>query len=237
MAVIAGVNVGNLFHTAPATGWFDAKRLNAYVSGFALNRKFNEVDAKYMGVGIGGQYRLFEAQNWLGRSVKWTGLEVGAGILYTKLQANANVSLNGNYKANSNGTDYNVTVAGTNALFNANVKTFTVPLEVSTGLRLFYVLKLVGGLGVDLNFGKTEGEGHLASATGTVSADDGFPPNPDFTANPDFSVSGSEGPSLLNARVFIGPHIEFGVGSVFVNIQKSLFQKTIALNTGLNLFW
>ena len=235
LAAIIGANIGNVFHMHEGE-YFNPKLLDVYLSGFALNKTFSKIDAKYFGVGAGAQYKIFAPKNLGSRLVRWTGLDLGAGLLYTKLNLNASVDLAGNYPVDYAGTTYNVNVpAQTAAPFVARVKTFTVPLEASTGIRFLYFLKFVAGLGVDLNFGKTEGEGTLVNPSGQPVTGSGT--GGTISATPNFNIDGSQGPSLVTARIFAGPHLEFGVGSIFINVQKGIFQRTLAVNSGLNFFW
>jgi len=230
-AVIFGFNLGNVFKM-DKEGWIDPTKLNLYASGFALNKKFGDVDTDYMGFGVGGQYQLMDEVSWAGKSVKWTGVEVGAGILYSKLDVDGVVSLNRTYSTTAAGTTYTGTMTS-NALLNAKVSTLTMPLEISTGMRFLYFLKLVGGMGVDINLGKSEGSGRL-SDNSTVTVNGG---GESVDGDPNLSLNGSEAGDLLNLRVFAGPHIEFGVGSIFVTVHRSLLENALAVNSGVNFFW
>lgn len=230
-AIVAGFNLGNVFGMESG-GLIDPTKLNLYASGFALNKKFGDANTDYMGFGVGAQYRLFNDTNWLGRSIKWTGLDLGVGILYSKLDVDATVSLNKTYTTTVGGTTYNGVVTSS-ALLNAKVSTLTMPIEVSSGIRFLYFLKLVGGMGVDVNLGNTEGSGSLTDTSSVTVSGGGNT----IIGAPSLDVNGDEAGDILNLRVFAGPHIEFGVGSVFVNVHKSLLENAVAVNTGLNFFW
>ncbi|MEZ4815105.1 MAG: hypothetical protein R3A80_07860 [Bdellovibrionota bacterium] len=228
-AIVFGANVGRLFGSEG--GAFDLSKLNVYLSGFALNKKFGDVDTDYMGMGIGAQYRLMDGTNFT-RLIRWTGLDVGAGLLYSKLKLDALINLNKTYTVTSGGNTYNAPFTG-NADFDANVSTIMLPLEVSSAIRFFYFLKFVAGLGVDINMGKTDASGRLTNSSLTADAGGGN----DVTGTATFDINGSGSPKVANARVFFGPHFEFGVGSIFVNVHKSLIENAVAVNTGLNFFW
>jgi hypothetical protein len=233
-ALIAGANVGRLLGSQPG-GRIDLNRLKVYLSGFALNKKIGDVTADYFGLGLASQYRVFEETNWLGRSLKWTGLDIGFGILYSRLDMDATVNLNKAYSVQNGGNTYTGTFAGS-ALFNAKVSTLVMPIEVSTGLRIAYFLKLIAGLGVDVNLGKTTGYGTLSSNSLDVEQTGGGG-GPEITSTAAMDVNGSSAGDILNVRIFAGPHIEFGIGSIFVNVNKSLLENAISANTGVNFFW
>lgn len=231
-ALVAGINVGGLFGFEE--GFIDPNKLRLYLSGFALDKKFGDVNAKYFGAGISAQYRLMDEKSLGANAVKWTGLDLGAGLLYSTLEMDATLNLNKSYTSEVSGQTVVATLSNTSALLSADVSTFSIPLEVSTGLRLFYFFKLIAGAGVDLNFGKTKGSGSLAPGAAMTATVNGAP---GVSGTPEFTLDGSEGPDFANLRVFAGPHFEFGVGSVFVNVHKSLLENAVAVNTGLNFFW
>ncbi len=230
-AIVFGFNLGNVFGMESG-GLIDPTKLNLYASGFALNKKFGDVNTDYLGFGVGGQYRLMDEVSWAGNSVKWTGLEVGAGILYSKLDVDGVVSLNRTYTTSLGGTTYTGTMTS-NALLNAKVSTLTMPIEVSSGIRFLYFLKLVGGMGVDVNLGKTEGSGRLSDNSQVTVSGGGD----SVDGDPNLAINGNEAGDILNLRVFAGPHIEFGVGSIFVTVHRSLLENALAVNSGVNFFW
>lgn len=231
-AIIAGINVGGLFGFDK--GFIDPSKLRVYLSGFALDRKFGDVNAKYFGMGLAGQYRLIDEKTLGAKSIKWTGVDVGAGILYSTLDVDASINLDKTYSTTVNGETVNATFTNTRALLQADVNTISIPLEASTGLRLFYFLKLIAGFGLDLNFGETKGTGSLAAGSGFTGTTGG---GGTMAGVPEFSLNGSDGPDFANIRLFAGPHIEFGVGSIFVNVHKSLLENAVAVNSGVNFFW
>ena len=228
-AIVAGVNLGNLIGSEG--GVFDLSRLDLYASGFALNHKFGKVNADYLGFGFGGQYKLLRGTKWT-PLIRWTGLDVGANILYSKLKIDADVPLDNTYTTTNTGVTYTTNYSGS-ANFKADIGTIALPIDVSTGIRFFYFLKVVGGVGLDFNLGNLKASGDISNTT--VSASDGGA----NTVNGDatFDINGTSIPKLVNARVFLGPNFEFGIGSFFVTLQKSLLENAIAVNSGLNFFW
>ena len=228
-AIILGLNANNFFKAS----WLEAHPLNFYLAGFGLNRSFKEVNAKYFGAGIGLQYKIFNEKNWGSKSFKWTGLDLSTGFMYSKLDVGATIPLDDSFTVESNGTPFDVTVSNASALLNANVKTLSVPLEVSSGVRILYTLKLIAGIGADISLGSTSGNGSLSPGN-TISAVNGAD---GMNAVGELALDGSKGPDFINPRFFLGPQIEFGVGSVFATLHKSLNKNAIAVNSGVNLFW
>ncbi len=228
-AIILGLSAKNFL----SASWLESHPLNIYLAGFGMNRNFNEVTAKYFGAGVGIQYKLISEKNWGRRSLKWTGIDLSTGFMYSKLDAAAAIQLDDTFQSETGGTTFDVSVSNASALLNAKVRTFSIPLEASTGVRLFYLLKLIGGIGADLSFGSTSGTGSLSPGN-TISALNG---GNGISAEGQLSLDGSQGPDLINPRFFFGPQIEFGFGSVSATLHKSLSKNAIALNSGVNLFW
>jgi hypothetical protein len=228
-AIILGLNAKNLFNIS----WLETHPLNIYLSGFGMNRNFKEVTAKYFGAGIGIQYKIISEKSWGAKSLKWTGLDLSSGFIYSKLDAGASISLDDKFTVDSNGTTFDVTVSNAAALLNANVKTFSIPLEISSGVRLLYTLKLVGGVGADISLGSTSGTGSLSPGNSINASKAGNGMN----AVGELNLDGSKEPDFINPRFFFGPQVEFGVGSVFATLHKSLNKNTIAVNSGINFFW
>jgi hypothetical protein len=229
-AILLGLSASNFVNSS----WIKDHPLNFYLSGFSIQKNLDKVDAKYMGAGLGVQYKLINEKNWGARSLKWTGIELGSGIMYSKLDIAASIPLNDNFSVDNSGTSLDVSITDASALLNANVKTFSIPLELSTGLRIAYLLKIVGGVGADISFGKTLGTGSLSSGNKITAVNAG---NGITDATGELDLNGSQSPDIINPRFFFGPHIEFGFGSVFANLQKSLSKNVVAVNGGLNLFW
>jgi hypothetical protein len=231
-AVVLGANFGRLIGSEGG-GAFDPTKLNIYLTGFKVDKKFGDINAAYTGFGAGAQYRLIDPKSWT-RLVKWTGLDVGAGLLYSKLKVDALINLDKTYSTTYQGNPATAAYTG-NALLNADVSTMAIPLELSSGIRFLGFLKFIGGLGVDLNLGNTEAKSSLNNSSISANYDAGGPQTANGTA--EFDVNGDSAPKFANLRVFAGPHIEFGVGSIFMNLHKSLLENAIAVNAGLNFFW
>jgi len=100
-AVVVGTNLGNLLNMDG--GIINLRKLNVYLSGFGINKSFAHIDAKYFGVGAGAQYQIMRGANLAGKGVKWTGIEVGSGLLYTRLYVHGNIPLNKTYTATVGG--------------------------------------------------------------------------------------------------------------------------------------
>lgn len=225
-SAILGFNPGSVTTSPWLWGKVDPSRMRIYLSFLSNDRDFDDVNAKMKNFGIVGQYRIV-AERSVGLSVlKWGGVDVATGLKYSNLELGYSTEINESFEAEGQGIS-----ADGPAVLAANSKNFSIPLEVSTSARLLYVLNLVGGLGADLNFGKT-----TASATFnpeiTSDSDDA---NADGTGTA--NVGSDSSPAFVNMRAFFGTQFEFAIGSLYLNIQKSLNSGVWGTNVGLNFFW
>lgn len=225
-AITAGLNFGNVF------GISSLERLRVYANFMSYGMDFDEYEFKTSTFGLYAQYRLMESRSLA--IVKWTGLDVGVGLQKSNMEFEFNQKLNEDFAENVGDGALNGNYGG-DAKISADVSTFTMPIEVSTGVRLLYLLKFVGGMGMDLNLGNLTGKGNLenssfsANYTGTGGGT--------VTGDAILDVDGESDSAVQNFRGFLGLHLEYGIGSIFVQMQKSFSNDTLGINTGLNFFW
>jgi len=104
--------------------------------------------------GIGANYQIFQPRS-LGLSIlKWRGLSVGTGILYSGIETrlvldNALKQVSYDYGGNTLTMEPGLTLG-------TNTKIVTIPFDVTTSIRLLWVLNLNLGFGLDFMMGKTD---------------------------------------------------------------------------------
>ena len=230
-----GANMGQFFSSSD-DDWFQWDRLSLYLSFMTYSQTFSELDLSYTSFGLTGNYRLIEDQSIGAGTMKWTGIDIATGLRYSSLEADAEIRVNDTFDTDISGSSQVATTTYNGlAKINADVGVVSMPIEASTGIRFFHFLKFIGGLGVDLNFGSTSGKGNIDNtSTVNINVSGG---GGSASARPEFELSGEEGPAFASLRAFTGVHLEFGVGSVFANVHKSVFDSSIAANAGLNFFW
>ena len=196
-SVMAGLSLAK-FHL-PALGPVDPKRITLFVNYFGYSNEtlVSSLAIKTNTFGLHAQYKVVEGKNIGGLGLlNWggvaftTGLDVSSNSLTYKVGQSIT--------ATSSGQTYTWT-PNSNSTLVLEANSFTIPLEVSTSIRLAYILSLFAGAGVDLNFGKSTIAANLngpvtgAGVTGTASA----------------SLIGgeSQNPSFGHVRVFAGPQL------------------------------
>jgi hypothetical protein len=225
-ALVLGVNPG-AFTQGSWFGIIDPTRLRTYLSFMSLKRDVGDASVEFTNFGAVGQYRIIPEQSLGMNVVKWNGVDVSAGLRYSKMKFVLTQTVSETQDVEGGGE---MEISGPITV-GADVGVFTVPLEASTSVRLLYVLNLVGGAGADINFGSSKAIANLDADIDIT----GVGANP--TAEGALDLGGSAGPTIMNLRAFGGLQFEFAIGSLYATVQKSLTASVWGVNTGLNLFF
>jgi hypothetical protein len=112
---------------------------------------------------------------------------------------------------------------------NFNLNTFTIPLEVTTSVQLFYFMNLTFGLGADIGFGNTR-----LDVDGIVdSRFENMPASLSYTeANMSVDMGGQTSPSLINPKIMSG--IGFSIGPVVIDIPFSYYPLVNGFSFGIS---
>lgn len=202
-SVLVGMNVGML--GMKSLGPIPTDRLKVYLSGMMLSLPINQITLGFTNFGLAGQYKIVPGAGAV--LFGWGGMDVTAGLQYSRSTASYSSSINLNQTTDLGGgesvtmayaSDYTIGVASTN---------FTIPLEVSTNVSLLYMFGLYAGMGVNLNFGNA---GTFGTASGPVTATytGALPgvPSPLYTAtaNLNMDVEPRAAAPIFGAKFFAG---------------------------------
>lgn len=147
LAVMVGLNLKK----------WDLPKWSLYANGFYRKGSTDELRGGITSAGAHVQYRLIDAADTDGASkaVRWIGLSVTSGIELTRW----------NLETKSGGieTDLDVIGTGENAdvvlnsvgQFDLTSTATTIPIEVTTGLRLAVLATVYAGVGTDITVGKS----------------------------------------------------------------------------------
>lgn len=156
-SVMGGVNLG-VFKMLPAFGPIDLKKLSVYVHGGGFNFsdiiKQDGVTAKSSQFGFHAKYKIIDPKSLGFGLLNWGGLDFLTGLTFASNSLTYQKSFDEQSTGSGTVTDPQIKIkpAGTIGITNNAI---AVPFEVSTSVRLLYILSLFGGAGIDLNFGKT----------------------------------------------------------------------------------
>lgn len=177
-ALLIGGNMHNLGVSNFAG--LDAKRLNLYVNfmSFAHDQNLTgalgyDSEAKVGSKTIGFKF-LYQ---WLPikdyKYVSWGGLKLHWGYQYNESKFLFERDLDEVVDFSNGQQNFNGRLQG-RPEFKVDVNTHTIPLEISTDIRILKFLSFFGGAGVNFNLGKAKGSGEAdIGATPLVCTDGG----------------------------------------------------------------
>ncbi len=137
-------------------------RWTLFASGFYQNgstgASTDTLDGSITSAGAHAQYRLIEPESTGGTAtvVRWLGLDITSGLEYTRWK------LSGRNFSRSFALDGNQATLAATGSFDLGTNAVTVPIEVTTGLRLALIASVFIGVGIDLTAGKTNLTGKLS---------------------------------------------------------------------------
>jgi len=174
--------------------------------------------------------------------LKWRGLQVGSGIVYYKTVAEMTLEVDPVATPVSIDPDGAGPVAAqaTNLFLDPTIVAeitssgFKIPVDLITGIRLFWIANLSFGLGVDMNFA---GSSDIAlKADGTTYVGDELTAVGAVVTPGDVKVSGGtdgDGADMFRLRAMAG--IGFGLGPLKIDIPFTYYFDGTGLGTNIGL--
>ncbi|MCX7633160.1 MAG: hypothetical protein N2Z22_07505 [Turneriella sp.] len=180
----------------PALGFLDPKRLTVFVSfmTYSNNSLIESLEVKTNSVGLHAQYKLIKGIN-VGKIgiLNWGGIAFTTGINTSSNSLTFKVGQK--IDTNLGAVTYTWT-PDNNSKLTLEANSYSIPLELSTSVRLLYILSLFGGAGVDLNFGNATISANLNGPV-TNSANS-------TTGSASLNLSQTANPSPVHLRFFAG---------------------------------
>ena len=135
-------------------GVFGFDPLMVFGNWFKGSSSFGQLDGSYQNWGLHGQLRLLGPSRKMSATkmlVRWGGIAITSGADYSHLSLSKSTSISSTMDVIP-GAPVTVTSTG-NLIFTVEQTTWSVPLEVTTSLRLLSLLTVYGGLGFDWQLG------------------------------------------------------------------------------------
>jgi hypothetical protein len=247
IAAVGAVTLGLSFKNLPKLPipFIDSSRARGYLSFFSKSQTITPDSPAAPSLTLGmttfaahGQYKLLEAKSIGLGMLKWNGVELTGGIRYTKSTVEASQSMSGLQTAPTAITSpviTDVTAGFTgDAVVGINSKVFSIPIEVSTAVRLAHVLGIFMGLGTDFNFGGASSD--LTINSPIVIADSANILN-GVSAQADALLNAKGSPGLLNVKYFGGVQFEVLAVAISLQLTGSLTNSAKGVNVGAKAFW
>lgn len=182
----------------PQIGPIDLKKLTIFANfyGYSNDSLISGLAIKTSAFGLHAQYKFIDGKNIGGIGVlNWGGVAFTSGFDVSSNTYTYKVGQK--ISVPSGGLTYDWTTNSTSSL-SLESSSFSIPLEVSTNVRLVYILSLFAGAGIDLNFGKS---------TIAANLDGPLTVNGVAAGNAKLTASEEKGPSFGTLRFFAGPQI------------------------------
>jgi hypothetical protein len=157
--------------------------------------KYNYMYFKFDGICAGGMlnYQIVSPKSPPVKFILWRGLSIGTGLLWQR----NNTLLK--YKATPlSGGGY---VVQPELRMFIKTESYVIPLEISTAVRLFWVLNIHAGLGIDFAMGSSRLN---YSSMGTIAG------NGTAGIYSVYGKQGGNGPTKFLPKIFCGPGLNFG---------------------------
>ncbi|MCF8059564.1 MAG: hypothetical protein K9K67_09725 [Bacteriovoracaceae bacterium] len=211
---------GDLFGSS--IGPLDMKRTAFYGYFMSLDAPTTDgLDGDSTSMGFHLRYKLIGGGGAGLGVFDWGGIDITTGIERAAMSIKFVKGITETVTSNGATASFNGT-----ATVGADITTYTIPLEISTNFRLFYVASIFGGLGMDLSFGKAKS---VASLTGDISVTGGG------TGVASLDLGSEESPSLFAMRAFTGIQFNLTALKAFILLNKGIANDSLGLALGIRL--
>lgn len=234
--------------------WVDRLRVNAKFGYFNLpyGTIADEVSFRSMTIGVGADYQIVETRSVLAGVLRWRGVSLGTGLNYQTNSTAIQLTIeDDSLSIPVTQTDLGVTVPGApetlgNLVLSPEVEaeilssSWSIPLEVSTGLRILYILDVNIGAGVDLALGRSElslGAGSEIDFEPAAGVDES-----QLAVDPgsaDLGISEENNPQFLRPRLTAG--VGFNLGPVKLDVPMMYYLDvdgpTAMVGVNLGIVW
>lgn len=229
----AALSVGLNMSLLPVNkiGPIDFNKLDVFVSfmSYSLNQDTDgtEIDGEIGSFGVFARYRLIDSVDIVpGYLVEWGGLHLHTGIQRSSMNIDVNQNLD-NETVTSGGL--NAEFQNGFARFGLETENTSIPIEVSTFLRLGYVFTFYGGAGFDYTFGSSD---ITFNADGDISES-----GSGFSAEVAASEGADGGPEATAFRSFAGLQFNVPFARLYAQFNKGIGNDLNGVNLGAKFTW
>lgn len=145
ITVMAGLNLGFL----------GLRPVTVFGNYFARKGTYREFGADLKNFGAHLQLKLFAPRDeslW-SAFVQWGGIAITSGFDHARLELSLAKNFQRSVPVSGSGRDLGRIDVDSTGTFELDMRTWSVPVEVTTSLRFLYLLSVYGGAGLDFQFG------------------------------------------------------------------------------------
>jgi hypothetical protein len=191
-------------------------QLTVYANAFYRGGDIDQLHGSISSFGAHAQYKLFTpTQGGKSLVVKWGGFDVTGGIEFSRWSFGIADELVTDFPLDGDNGSSVVTMTSTGR-FDLDTTAVVLPLEATTSLRLFYLVSLYGGAGIDLSLGKSRLDAALDSTL--VATDPNGGDDVDM-GSAQVTIDGSSGPSPGKLRGLLGVQVNIWKLKTFLQLN------------------
>jgi hypothetical protein len=220
----------------------DTKRLNAYVNfmNFGYDKNLTSLlgydsDATISSSTIGFKFQYLWKPGKEYRHATWGGIKLHWGYQYNQSNFTFERELDEVLDFNNGSQNFKGRIAG-RPKFKVDVITNSIPLEISTDIRVFKILSFFGGAGVNFNLGKAKGSGKAdIDATPVVCTDSGVVCGGGRVIQMQVKAAANTESRVdpVTARAFLGTQINLPHFQLYGQLDNSLGTQIYGASAGI----
>lgn len=214
----------------------------------------DEVAFNSLSIGVGASYQIIETRQLPLGFLRWRGVSLSSGILFQRNQTDVKIDVtdtafesgevtfgaidgyNDGDIPEINTSDPLGTIEVSPTITAAiESRTYSIPLEASTGLRILWLLDLNVGAGIDLVFGSADLDFGADSDVAFVPSTVAQPYIQSSPGNANFNISASEGPQFARPRITGGMGLNLGPVKLDVPLMLYFDSEGNTLMGGVNV--
>lgn len=233
-----GLNITVLKNIAGLGGVLP-NRLYANIKYFSLSRDIKDYSLDTSIIGLGLNYQLIEKVGIPLGLVKWSGISIGTGFFHTTSKVDFTFKFDEYISNPINVSSTNYYMGFTpDTHFGVDISENIIPIDLSTSLKVLWILNISAGLGIDLTFGKSDIVTGSTTGMKVYSGPDKNNLTPVALSTGGIAVvdAGTKGkPTFANFRVSGG--IGICMGPVPIDLRMTTYPFTsgysVSLSTGI----
>ena len=232
-----GINMGWLVEDLYATVKFG-------YSNISEGTLVEDFSFKSLTLGVLADYQVFQSRSLPLGFIRWRGLTVGSGLMFQSNESVFKMALEVDPVAADVPLADEYAVPGLTDLeadleiqpeltLGVSSHSISIPLEVTTGVRLLWLIDLNVGVGIDLAFGDSNIDLSIESPVYVDTTSDWFTFN-DGSILIDLGTEGN-GPQLVRPRLTAGVGFNLGPVKLDVPMMYYIDTKGVSAMVGLNI--
>jgi hypothetical protein len=206
----------------------DLPGLTIYVHGLGYPLSISQLDGTFFNIGSHIQYRVLGP---VGSEAiaQWGGLAITTGYEYSSMS----LSLSDTFETTSSiGSGVLLRTVSSGQL-DIDQRASTIPIELTTSVRLLYLFTVYGGVGVDFQFGSASAVFDLESRVETAESGQSFA----RAGAARITVDDLGDPNRVLFRALAGLQLNLGPVRIFGQANVAFQDTTVAVATGLRFIF